>query len=158
MSFGMIFGIIIIAAIIAVAFYVIAHFLNLQKCTDTSLLYNDLQNEVDKAWKSTNYQDTFSVKLPSGIDFVCFGFLNQSASNLNDREKQDSLDEEYSSRSKDNLFLYPAKKTCNLDLGANKINHVEINGFFCVEKENGKLDVKLSKSSSEALVKILNDK
>ena len=81
MSVGTIFSIFIIAVIIAVAIYAIVHFLGINKCTNIGLFYEDLQDEVDKAWAGGRYSATYESPLDStgalktGVEEVCFGNL-----------------------------------------------------------------------------------
>src|SRR3989338_5676039 len=138
MSFGMLFSIILIVVILATAFFVINHFLGLQKCTDTGFLYTGLQEEVDKAWKSSSYQDLFSAKVPSGIDFVCFGNMTQLASNSEDNKKQNELENELYNPDH-NVFLYPVIEACSSDLASYKLDHANITQFFCIEEREGKI-------------------
>ena len=71
-SFGMIFSVILIIAIIGVSFYAINYFLNLGKCAEISLFYQGFQNEIDEAWSSEIVKTTFVGKLPVEIESVCF--------------------------------------------------------------------------------------
>jgi hypothetical protein len=153
MPFSVIFSIIIIVAVIAVAVYAIVYFLNLQECTDAGLFYDELQDEVDKAWRSSIYRDVFSGELPSGIEYVCFGYLNQSVSGSGNREMRDELADDYG-RSRDNVFLYPRSGACSIELASLELDRVEINSFFCVEKKEGEVKVRLSKGSFDSLVEV----
>ena len=56
-SFGMIFSIIIIIAIVAVSIYVITIFLDFNKCGKVVLFYEDLEEEIQKAWESPSYRN-----------------------------------------------------------------------------------------------------
>ena len=75
LSFGMIFSIIIIIVTVSIAFYVIAYFLDLRKCTEIGLFYKDFQDKIDDIWKSEFASEEFVGRLPSGIDGVCLGNL-----------------------------------------------------------------------------------
>ncbi len=152
MSFGVIFAIIIIVAILAVGFYVISYFLNLQKCTETALLYDGLQKEIDKAWKSSIYQDIFKAKTPRGITYICFGSL--SAAGAIDNAKKNEIIDYGDPLTEDNMFIYPPTKACSAELYSYKLGHVAIEGFFCVKSENGEANIEMSKGSFEPLVKI----
>ncbi len=152
MSFGMIFAIILIVAILAVAFYVISYFLNLGKCTDTALLYDDLQKEVDKAWKSSIYQDIFKAKTPRGITYLCFGSLRGDGGA--DKSKKNEIIDYGDPETTNNLFIYPPTKACSAELYSHKLEHVSINGFFCIKSDNGNAGIKISKGISDSLVKI----
>ncbi len=149
MSFGMIFAIILIIFIIATAFYVIRYFLNLQNCTETSFLYDNMQKEVDRAWKSNIYSDKFSSRVPSGIEAVCFGDLNAGADSSIKREIGDSV-----VGNNKNVFLYPVSKSCGVKLASYNLKNADISGFFCINTKSGKLEVNLTKGSFDALPKL----
>jgi hypothetical protein len=151
-SYGVIFSIIVIVFIIAMSFIVIRHFLDLSKCSDTGLFYDDLQNEVDKAWKSSFYQDVFVTRLPSNADFVCFGGLEEGLRYPEDRERFQTLRDFY--RNENNVYLYPPSKACDSGLGSYNLEHVKIDGFFCLPNNNGKLNVTLAKGNFDSLVKV----
>ena len=146
-SFSMIFSIIIIVAIIAVAFYVISGFLRTSRCAEIGLFYNDLKDYTDKAWQSTIHQDTFTGTIPSGIDMVCFGELSQAQQEFSDIKKAFL-------NSKGNVFLYPPKSACDSSLSSIKLENVQINSFFCKNVENSKIEIKTSKDKFDALVTI----
>lgn len=149
MSFSMIFSIFLIISIIAIAFYTINYFLDLQRCTETSLFYQDFQDKVDRAWSSEITKQKFTGSLPRGIESVCFGDLNQQG-----------LGEEYDELRKyrvfeANMFLYPIKKTC--DLAYINIQHIDLSqlgGWHCFPTERGKVEIQLEKGNFDALVKI----
>lgn len=151
MSFGMIFSIILIIAIVAIAVYVTLNFLRLGKCTEIGLFYDSLKKEVEKAWKSTIYKDVFSDELPSGIEFVCFGDLNLGY-NGEFREQYDFLSR-YRRQDK-NVFLYPIQNACDSNLAFFKLEHVDISDFFCVPAIDGKIRVGMEKGQFDALVKL----
>ncbi len=146
-SFSMIFSIIIIIAIVGVAFYVISGFLSTSKCAEVGLFYDDLKNYIEKAWQSTIHQDTFSSALPSGIESVCFGNIAQASQEYNEIKKAFI-------NSNGNVFLYPPQKACDSSLSAIKLEHVQINNFFCKNVENNKIEIKTSKDKFDALVTI----
>ncbi len=91
MSFSMIFSIIIIIAIIGVAFYAITYFLNLSRCGQITTFYDDLQDEANQAWVSTNHRKVFEGSVPSGIEYVCFGLVSQSVLDSDDRTRRDRM-------------------------------------------------------------------
>ena len=151
MSFSMIFSIIIIIAILAVAFYVIRFFVGVNECGEIGFYYNDLQNEVDKAWKSSSYSGFLEGDLPSGVESICFGTLGSSQVKADDREAHDFL-LRYRRHDK-NLFLYPSQQGCDSALASYKVEHVDIEGFFCLDRVD-KYKVRLVKGSGDALVKV----
>ena len=149
-SFGMIFSIIIIIALLGTALYAIKYFVNLSRCTDVGLFYNDLQIEINKAYESPLYSGTFSGKLPNGIDYVCYGNLSSSSSVY--KEQYDLL-RRYKNTGK-NLFLYPVQKACDNSLASYQLLHVYDSSFFCVPVLNEKVEIKLSKESEDSFVHI----
>lgn len=154
LSFGMIFSIIIIIATVAVAFYIISHFLSLNKCTQISFFYDDLQKTVDRMWTSDAASQTLSVDMPGDIESVCFGTLNQVAA-TGFKDEQDALKDRYIKIDK-NVFIYPSRKACDGNLGYFGLKHAQTAGnqFFCVPVKNGKLNLKLSKGNFDALVTV----
>lgn len=148
-SFGFIFAIIVIAAILAVAIYVIIHFVNLGKCSQTGLFYTDLQGEIDKAWAGSITSKQFSGGLPSNLESVCFGSLkslavSDSLTEQNDLRKFQNQDK--------NVFLYPTTKACNAQLSSYKLDHINVTKFFCVKISDGKATVRLAKNETNSLV------
>ena len=153
-SFSMIFSVILIVLIIGVAFYAISFFLNLSECNKIAFFYNDLKEETQKAVKSAGYRDEFKKILPEKIEWVCFGDLKAES----DR-KYDEIKEElrrYSNLDK-NVFVYPSRKACDNNLAYYKIEDVKIEGFFCVENEQGEVVFSIEKESSDKEVEILNE-
>ncbi|PXY71525.1 hypothetical protein CXX78_00570 [Candidatus Parvarchaeota archaeon] len=153
LSFGMIFSIIIIIVTVSIAFYVIAYFLDLRKCTEIGLFYKDFQDKIDDIWKSEFASEEFVGRLPSGIDGVCLG-------NLVDGERTPEYDqiEKYTRLPNDNnFFFYPPEKTC--DISEAKLNHVNFEDPYwkCFPVENGKVKIKLEKETFDPLVRIINE-
>ncbi len=149
-SFSMIFSILVIISIIAVGFYVIRFFLELNKCSDIGYFYEKLDNEVDKAWKSPIYKGSFKGQLPGKIEKVCFGELN---GNVN-KEDEDAYRElrRYSVLEK-NVFMYPIKEACE-ELQYYKLEHANIEEFFCSDVIDNEVNVNLEKESTENLVRL----
>ena len=77
LSFSMIFSIIVIIAIVAVAFYMISYLLKLKNCTELGLFTRELQETVDRAWNADSSSELFERTLPSFVDKVCVGSLEQ---------------------------------------------------------------------------------
>ena len=150
-SFGMIFSIILIIAVVGVAFYVINNFIELKKCTEIGLFYDDLNKYIDKAWQSTIHKDTFKSTLPSGIDLVCFGDLNQAPVE-NYKEEYDSLSRTFINNKEKNVFLYPVQKACDASLSSLKLEHIKSDNFFCIPVIDSKIELKTEKAQFEALV------
>ncbi len=146
LSFGMIFTIIVVIAIIGAAIYVIMFFLGLQECTEEGLFYSDLQSEVDTLWRSDFGTDTFEAVVPPDVTTVCVGDLNSPGSG----EEYDKL---YIYRnSGSNVFLYPTDVACNA--GHTRIEHVQNEPFECYPVTNRRVRLGLSKGPTDALVSI----
>lgn len=151
LSFGMIFSIIIIIALVATAFYAISYFLKLGKCAQTGLFYKDLEEEVEKAWASEITQKTFSGTIPGSVDKVCFGGLEQDFSDYDEEHK---VIERVFRNSANNLFLYKPESACSKDSASYNLKHARTDSFFCVKSDDGKVKIIISKGSSDALATI----
>ena len=157
-SFGMIFSIIIIIAIIGVAVYAITTFMDFGNSASIGLFYNDFQETVDEIWSSATTNKIVSFSLPNSIEFVCFGSI---ANGINSLRYETQLKELRRSSSgfqqqTNNIFLYPSVKA--KDLAFNKINRIDLtsieNGFDCFEAKSGKVIIRLSKGEFQSLVKV----
>ncbi len=144
LPFETIFSIIIIIAIISVATYAIIYFLSWNRCTKVGLFFDSLQDEVNRAWSSSKYINEFDAGLPSSIDEVCFG-------NLDNSERR--FIGYYPVRNA-NVFLYPPENSCDGKLFSYRLEHVQINDFFCVQVSDEKISIKLEKDITDARVKI----
>ena len=150
LSFGMIFSIIIIIAIIGVAIYFISNFLGTTKCVEVGFFYDNLKTHIEKAWRSTIHQDTFADSLPSEIELVCFGNFTQTP--LNEyKDEYEYLKRRYFDK---NLFLYPPQKACDGELSSFSLDHIKTNNFFCVPVKEGKAQIKTEKGNFDSLVTI----
>jgi len=149
-SFGMIFSIIIIIATVAVAFYVITYFLDLSKCQKNGLFWDSFQKEIDKAWNSDITEEVYKAEVTSGITEACFGNFTQIAE-IGDRVVFEEL-RRYE-RTGRNAYLYPVGKACE-SLGYHDLQHIITDQFFCVPVKSGKIEIKLSKTSTDAFVKL----
>jgi len=127
-SFGVIFSIIVIIFTVSISFYAITYFLNLSRCGEIGFFYEDLQDEIDRAWTSGVYTQQFEGKLPtgrSGIKQVCFGELENEPTSEEFKilyEKFKDMDPPEGR----NIFLDPPENACGGDLASNKLKHVEI--------------------------------
>ena len=154
LSFGAIFSIIIIIAIIGVGFFAIKHFLNLNKCTKIGFFYQDLQDEADRAWTSGIYRGDFKGELPSsgifktGVEQVCFGKLSQSSTS----SLKAMLSNNYDFPDTANVFLYPPENACEFELASFNLKHVQTRDFFCIQVVNGVAPVQLEKDVSDSAV------
>jgi hypothetical protein len=149
LSFGFIFGIILIVIIIAVAFYVISYFLSLSRCSDAGLFYNNLQDEIDKAWAGGGSLKVFTDKLPSNLQSVCFGNLTLGNPLVDSRNQYEALS--IFKNGGFNTFLYPTNKAC-ASLAKKKLSHIKVDRFFCVNVQNSQASLNISKNTSDALL------
>ncbi len=138
LSYGLIFSIIIIVAILAVSFYAIKSFVNLSRCGEVGIFYDGLQDEINRAWTSGAYEDGFDGTLPAGIEKVCFGELSSTPIAAYSGYYEEIQDLEYVSDA--NIFLFPPDKACEGDLFSNKLEHVVFDDFFCADVSKGKVE------------------
>jgi hypothetical protein len=131
LSFGMIFSIILIIIFMAFTFFAIKKFLELQDTMKVTQFKEDLQSDIDKAWKSESVSQKVSYVLPQKIEKVCF-----------------SRDED------PNLYFSPSvfdgKNMKNLNL--EKITGVKT--YSCFDVTKGKISFTLSKEYGEQLVMV----
>ena len=159
MSIGTIFSIFIIVVIVAVTIYVIVHFLGINKCSEVGFFYEDIQDEVDKAWTSGRYSDVYDISLSSSgvlktdVEEVCFGNLTATTSSeYRDRQSEFRYGAGYNRNA--NLFMYPGKSVCQ-GLASKKIEHAKIEEFFCLDVKNPQnLKIKINIETRESLVRI----
>ncbi len=149
-SFGFIFSVILIGAIIFTGFYAIGKFLDVRKCAEAGIFYNDLQEAIDRAWNSEITKNTLRLSVPSGVEKVCFGDIS-APSNIpeySDLRTYGELDS--------NIFFYPYRKSC-AELGNRKIEHVgfDFSGVKCFETASGRIEIKIEKESTDGLVRVL---
>jgi hypothetical protein len=145
-SYGLIFSIILIVAIIGVAYYAISHFLCINSCSQRGFFYSDFQEEINKAWTSDGYDDMFNSSLPSGIEKICLGNLTQACDPAFCTQR-DEIKRTYNSGGKANVFMYPQKDSCGCGISSNVLQHVDVEKFFCVDVNKGKVGIKLKKPS-----------
>jgi|SRR3989344_5425014 len=150
LSFGMIFSIIIIVATIAVAFYFITKVFSAQECTKIELFKRDLQDSINKVWRSPFGQEPFTSALPSGVTKVCIGDVAMAGTVYT--KVLESLDPYLDPN--ENLFFYPPKEACKGSLASTKLSNLKPNFFSCFDVVKGKASFKISKGSNETLVSI----
>ena len=117
LSFGMIFSIIMIIAILGVGFYAITFFLNMQNCTTTADFHKRFQQKIDNAWNAEIVSDEFYLDLPSKIKKVCFGDLENPGElrgNLVEIHEELRTFASMNQRENSNMFMYPAPSACKL--------------------------------------------
>ncbi len=153
--FSMLFSIILIIAFIAVAIYAIVFFLNFNKCAETGIFKNDLQDKISKAWQSDESFEVFNSSLPSDIDFMCF--IDSSQGKKGDYK--DFYDEfrMYGFKPETNMFFYPLKKSCE-ELTVFEIEHLnmtkitETNNPYCIKNNQGRIEIEIEKNFNDYLV------
>ncbi len=151
MPFGVIFSIILIIVFLVVAFMVIKHFLGLQKCSEIALFAKDLQDSIDKVWKSSTSTENFAVKLPGSLDEVCFVDFTKVTNN-----KYSEVKSRYSFY-KPNFFFYPTSSACEMPYltikHINATQATENTNPLCV-KNDGFGKIRISKDFYDSLVRI----
>jgi len=158
MSFGVIFSIIIIIAIIGVAAYAIVHFIGLKKCADTGFFYRDLQDEINRAWTAGTgrYVDAITIAAPSGITHFCFGNLSFTSTLPPFIPQQTELKRLTQFGLEGNAFLYPPNEACDGELFYFNLEHADAGDtFFCILKDSdGKITATIHKEPSDRLVTV----
>jgi len=155
LSFGMIFSIMLIIIFILFAFFAIKKFLDWRDTVQIGLFINDLQDQVDNAWRSTQTSQKFSNKLPSNIDYVCFIDFNSEANNH--VEIYDELYPMFFGERR-NIFFYPIESSEGFE-GLN-IDHLNLEGTteienpLCIPVIDGKISFYVKKNYGEKLVRI----
>ena len=139
LSFGVIFSIIVIIAIIAVAFYMISYFLKLKNCTEIGMFGRDFQDKINYAWNADSVSDVFTGILPGSVEKVCVGNLT----NVPNTPAYSWLDRFEGSGA--NLFFYPVPTSCGIRSG--KLEHAQFSRFDCAFTHDGKATFKLVKGS-----------
>ncbi|MEI6849529.1 MAG: hypothetical protein WCK29_00675 [archaeon] len=152
-SFGIIFSIIIIAATLAVAGYIIVQFIQGQNNINCKLYVQDLQNKINDAWGSDgSISNVFTDNnIPPKTTKICFGGMNQTLLNIKDKPTLDAVSNRV--RSNVNVVFYPPA-SCGDGQFSFTLLHAKMDGFFCVDISAGKANVKYAKGVTDAIVKI----
>ena len=158
LSFGMIFSVIIMIAIIGVAVYAITAFLQIGKTSQLSLFHQEFQDTVDDVWSSSITNKVVSFAIPNSVELVCFGSL--AGSSYNPRYENEFTElKRYSSgfeQQNTNRFLYPPQKAG--ELAYKKVDKIDLaeltNGFDCFEVRDGKVRIRLEKTEFDSSVRI----
>ena len=158
LSFGMIFSVIIIIAIIGVAVYAITAFLQIGKTSQLGLFHQRFQETVDDIWSSSITNKVVSFSVPSSVELVCFGNLAGNSYNPKYENEFKEL-KRYSSgfeQQNTNRFLYPPAKAG--ELAYKKVDKIDFtaltNGFDCFEVRDGNVRIRLEKNEFDSLVKV----
>jgi len=144
-SFGMIFSIFIIIAIIVSSFIIIKWVLKNQRCMEINLFIEDLKNEVDKSFKDEESIYTFTRSFPVSIEYICF--VNSPQSEV---IPENYLEEVERMKENTNMILLPIKKSCQR--AYTNINKIVFEDF-CI-KNSGTIKIKLVKDYEDNLVRI----
>ncbi|MCW8966116.1 MAG: hypothetical protein OQK82_05460 [Candidatus Pacearchaeota archaeon] len=158
LSFGMIFSIFLIILFISFAFVAIKKFLALGNLAQISGFAENLQDDIDKAWKGTQSSQVKTYNLPSKIEYICFadysgypGGYKGDYKELYSELKQ--IHQEY-----ENFFFYPIGSSEGLE--SKEIKHINIetitsnNNPLCFRNVEGKITLTIEKEYGEALVVI----
>ncbi|MGV8142882.1 MAG: hypothetical protein ACP5NS_04615 [Candidatus Pacearchaeota archaeon] len=161
LSFGMIFSIIIMIAIIGVAVYAITTFLQIGKTSQIALFHQRFQDTVNEIWSSSITNKVVSFSLPGSIELVCFGNLAGSSYNPEYENEFKEL-KRYASgfeQQNTNRFLYPSGK--GGDFAYKKVDKIDIseltNGFDCFENKDGNVRIRLEKDEFDPLVNVAHE-
>lgn len=126
MSFGMIFSIILIILFIALAFFGIKKFLSLQDYTQSEKLKNDLQEDINNMWKSSQGAQELEYSVPRKIEGVCF----------NESELE-------------NFYFLPKGKYSGALLENLDLSSLKEGKPLCIENIGGKITLTLEKEFGE---------
>jgi len=154
LSFGMIFSIILIVVFLGFAFYAIKIFLNFQDNAKAGRLFDSLQSDIDRVWKSSFSSEQGEYFVPSYASFVCFVDFSSDAEGKNSALYPELKKANYGS---ENIVVYPVKYP---ESSSKELNHLNLEDTtleenpFCIEKDNGKIALVLNKDFGEALVTI----
>ena len=158
LSFGMIFSIILIIIFIAFAIYTINIFLGIQKSATSGKLFNDVQRDVDKVWKSAETLDEFEYFLPRGINSVCFVDFDSDSNGIAENIYGDL---ERISFREGNFVLYSEGLKQGSDFSSKEIENIDIeqttdiDNPLCFQCSSGKVKITLKKDFSESLVTVI---
>jgi hypothetical protein len=139
MGFGMIFSIFLIIVFFIVAFIAINSFLDIGDSASVGMFYDELQNAVDNSIRSQSSEKVFDIRLPSGIEKVCFANLSSAITNKGREYDLIEMYEVYDA----NVFLVPPRYAENM--AWKYIDYVNISATieganpYCVDVDNGLL-------------------
>ncbi len=154
LSIGMIFSILLIIAIVSISFYAITKFLEIKRCTETGLFYDEFQDKIDSIWTSSSAKTTFVISVPGGVSHICFGGGAVSSVDSDFAEQYKALSRYF--RNDANIFIYPPNKAC--EIPSKRMEHLDISelgGFECFEAEEGRVSIGLEKEVSDAQVRVI---
>ena len=128
LSFGMIFSILLIILFIIFAVYGIQKFLTFQKEVKYKTFVDDLQNDVDKMYKSSQGSKQVTYSLPTDTRSICFINPDNGFDNLIFKSKKPRVNE--------------------------SIEHIIISNEVCIRNFDGQVKFLLEKNFGESLVRV----
>ncbi|MCH7850330.1 MAG: hypothetical protein IH845_01675 [Nanoarchaeota archaeon] len=137
MSFGMIFAVFMIVVFLVIAFIAVRGFLDIGDTAEVGLFWKSLQEEVDDAWRGQSSSTKFKIKLPRGVEKICFGDLNGRITGLEEDYLAVRDFEVYDA----NAFLIPRGAAEGLEFKL--ISHINLEKIiedqnpYCVDVTNG---------------------
>lgn len=155
LSFGMIFSIILIIVFLSFGFYVIMKFLDFKGSVEAGTIIKNIQNDVDKMWKSSQGSQEKEYRVPTKVEKVCF------VDYASDEEGENSVFYEKLKQVyyvNENFFFYPVGSGNGLD--AAEIEHLDLGKItqvenpFCIDADDGKISLVIKKNFDESLVTI----
>jgi hypothetical protein len=158
----MMFSILLVAVFLFVVFFVIRHFLEVQKCAQIGLFVRDLQSSVDEVWNVQEANTAFEREMPLSLKYVCFADLlkNKNLAALNEKEREtasqiyDDL-AVYFKYNNANFFFYPWQNACSMaDNSIKHVNLANVSNPLCFSEIKGKVKIRLSKGFDDNLVRI----
>ena len=154
LSYGMIFSIILIVVFLAFAFYAIKTFLAFQDSAKAGRFFDQVQEDIDRVWKSSQSSEQQEYVVPSYADFVCFIDFISDAKGADSAFYSELKRADYGS---ENLVFYPVKFT---GFESKEIGHIDIaettseENPLCIKTSDGRVALILKKDFGEALVTI----
>ncbi|MFA6023273.1 MAG: hypothetical protein WC781_04250 [Candidatus Pacearchaeota archaeon] len=153
-SFGMIFSMILIVVFIVVAFIAVKAFLGVQCNVGTGSFISDFKQEVERIWAGSGEEYIFNGKFSGNCNLkeVCFYNPNKNQVGSYQKEYQ-----EFGGLiiGNNNLYFYPQ---AGAEIPSAEINHINMESFsenpYCIEVEEGNVQIMLKKGFSEVLVKV----
>ena len=155
MSFGMLFSIILIMIFIFFAFSIIGKFLDTGDKALVKQFVNEVQRELDSAWRSEKTFEGYSDSIPKKIDKICLADFNANPSG-DDIDIYNELKMKFYET--ENLFFYPVDAIDGLE--AETLEHIdittttEISNPLCIDNIDGDVSYGLQKNYKDTLVKI----
>jgi hypothetical protein len=153
LSFGMIFGILLIIVFIAFAFYAIQKVLSIQKTVEAGKFTSDLQNDIDQMWRGVEGSQQYEFPLPTDVKKICITDFSANAIGANSNLYHD-LNKFYSGT--ENLFFYPPGSGEGFDAitlkNINLIKTTANENPLCFDNVDGKIKLIVKKDFGENLV------